>query len=89
MKKIRSDDPLSHWASIRIDMVSPKVLVGKALNNKVNSVREKSSGRVTKRFHDVFSQSYKFKDTQGQSKKAIELTKGPINEWIGDPNILH
>uniref|UniRef100_M0ZZI2 Uncharacterized protein n=1 Tax=Solanum tuberosum TaxID=4113 RepID=M0ZZI2_SOLTU len=27
-------------------------------------------------------------DAEGQSKKAMELTKGQIAEWIGDPDLL-
>ncbi|WMV58515.1 hypothetical protein MTR67_051900 [Solanum verrucosum] len=29
-----------------------------------------------------------FEDAEGQSKKAMELTKGWITEWIGHPNLL-
>ncbi|WMV50049.1 hypothetical protein MTR67_043434 [Solanum verrucosum] len=28
------------------------------------------------------------KVVEGQSKKAMELTKGRIAEWIGDPDLL-
>ena len=28
-------------------------------------------------------------DAEGQSKKAMELTKGRIAELIGDPDLLH
>ncbi|WMV33037.1 hypothetical protein MTR67_026422, partial [Solanum verrucosum] len=28
------------------------------------------------------------KDVEGQRKKAMELTKGRIAEWIGDPDLV-
>ncbi|KAG5595451.1 hypothetical protein H5410_036683 [Solanum commersonii] len=52
-KKKRLEDHLTHWASRRMAMISPNILVCQALKEKIKSVIEKSSRRITKRFREV------------------------------------
>uniref|UniRef100_M1E046 Uncharacterized protein n=1 Tax=Solanum tuberosum TaxID=4113 RepID=M1E046_SOLTU len=92
MKKRRHVDRLIHWASCRVVITSPKVPVRQALKEKIKSARERSSRPVVERFRNAVIGSPKvteLEDVEGQSKKAMELTKGQIAELIGDPDLLH
>uniref|UniRef100_M1DED9 Gag-pol protein n=1 Tax=Solanum tuberosum TaxID=4113 RepID=M1DED9_SOLTU len=85
-KKRRPVDRLIHWASRRVAITSPKVLVCQALKEKIKLVREMSSQHVAERFRDAVIGSSKvteLKDTEGQSRKAMNLEKGRIAELIG------
>uniref|UniRef100_M1D8U9 Uncharacterized protein n=1 Tax=Solanum tuberosum TaxID=4113 RepID=M1D8U9_SOLTU len=52
-KKRRHGDHLAHWASHRMDMISPKAPVCQALKEKIKSAIEWSSRRVAERFRDA------------------------------------
>uniref|UniRef100_M1DT26 Uncharacterized protein n=1 Tax=Solanum tuberosum TaxID=4113 RepID=M1DT26_SOLTU len=72
-------------------MISPKVPVCQTLKEKIKSAMEWSSWRVSKRFRDVVLDRPKvieLEDAEDQGKKAMELTKGRIAEWISNPDLL-
>ncbi|WMV08524.1 hypothetical protein MTR67_001909 [Solanum verrucosum] len=74
-----------------MDWVSPNVPVCQALKEKIKSPIDRSSRRVTEQFRDTVPYRPKlqdFKDVEGKSKKAIQMTKGRIAEWIGDLDLL-
>uniref|UniRef100_M1DRA2 Uncharacterized protein n=1 Tax=Solanum tuberosum TaxID=4113 RepID=M1DRA2_SOLTU len=87
-KKGRHEDRLNHWASHRMALVSPNVPVCQALKEKIKSEIERSSRRITDQFRDAVPYRPKLqdlKDAEGKSKKAIQMTKERIAEWMGDP----
>ncbi|WMV50369.1 hypothetical protein MTR67_043754 [Solanum verrucosum] len=50
-----------------------------------------SSRRVGEQFRDAvpyYPKLQDLKDAEGKSKNAIQMTKGQIIEWIGDPDLL-
>uniref|UniRef100_M1DJQ7 Uncharacterized protein n=1 Tax=Solanum tuberosum TaxID=4113 RepID=M1DJQ7_SOLTU len=76
-KKRRPEDRLSHWTSRRMAL------------EKIKSAIERSSRRVTEQFRDAVPYRPKlqnFKDAEGKRKTAIQMTKGWIADWIGDPD---
>uniref|UniRef100_M1DFK3 Gag-pol polyprotein n=1 Tax=Solanum tuberosum TaxID=4113 RepID=M1DFK3_SOLTU len=60
-KKRKPEDRQTHWASRRTTMISPNVAVCQALKEKIKSVIEKSSHRVTERFRDAVPCHPKYK----------------------------
>uniref|UniRef100_M1DGX0 Integrase core domain containing protein n=1 Tax=Solanum tuberosum TaxID=4113 RepID=M1DGX0_SOLTU len=58
--------------------------------NQVDDRKEQSaSHRTVSRCSALSPKLTELEDVEGQSKKAMELTKGRIAEWIDDPNLLH
>uniref|UniRef100_M1D8H0 Uncharacterized protein n=1 Tax=Solanum tuberosum TaxID=4113 RepID=M1D8H0_SOLTU len=88
MKKKRSDDPLTHWASRRVAMILPKVPACQAIKGKIKSAIEMSTRQMDPRCSARSPKVTELEDAEGQIKKAMELTKWQIKEWIGDPDLL-
>uniref|UniRef100_M1DLM6 Uncharacterized protein n=1 Tax=Solanum tuberosum TaxID=4113 RepID=M1DLM6_SOLTU len=62
------------------------ILIGE---NQVGDRKEKSvSRRTVPRYSAISPKVTELEDVEGQSKKAMELTKRRFAEWIGDPNLL-
>ncbi|KAG5610296.1 hypothetical protein H5410_021577 [Solanum commersonii] len=70
MKKRRPKDCLTHWASRRIAMVSPNVLVYQALKEKINLAIKRSSQRVAEQFYDAMTYHPKFQNLKMLKAKA-------------------
>ncbi len=74
-----------------MDMISPKVQMCQDQKEKIMSARERNNQHVAEWFRDALirlSKVPELEDTEGQSKKAMELTKGWISEWLRDLNLL-
>ncbi|WMV14061.1 hypothetical protein MTR67_007446 [Solanum verrucosum] len=57
--------------------------------NQVSDKKEESASRRTvSRCSAISPKVSELEDTQGQSKEAMVLTKGWIDKWIDDANIL-
>uniref|UniRef100_M1DZ98 Uncharacterized protein n=1 Tax=Solanum tuberosum TaxID=4113 RepID=M1DZ98_SOLTU len=91
MKNIRPENRLNHWASRRMALVLPNVPMCQALKVNIKSVIERSSRRVAEQFRDTMPYCPKLQDlmyAKGKSKNVIQMTKGGITKWIGDPDQL-
>ncbi|KAG5589976.1 hypothetical protein H5410_040490, partial [Solanum commersonii] len=80
-KKRRPEDRLNHWASHQMAIVSPNVPMCQALKEKIKSAIKMSSCAISPKVTEL-------EVAEVQSKKTMELTKGQIAEWIGDPDLL-
>ncbi|WMV50336.1 hypothetical protein MTR67_043721 [Solanum verrucosum] len=57
--------------------------------NQVGHRNEQStSGQMVPRCSTISPKVTELEDAEGKSKKAMELIKGRIAEWIGDPDLL-
>ncbi|WMV25227.1 hypothetical protein MTR67_018612 [Solanum verrucosum] len=78
----------------------PKLLISKAYHplGEANEVQTPQCGypglpppELGTKFHSIIFRVVTVterEDVEGQSKKAMELTKGWIVKWIGDPDLL-
>lgn len=57
--------------------------------NQVGDKKEQSlSHRMVSQCSGISPKVTELEVAEGQSKKAMKLTKGRIAEWIGDPDLL-
>uniref|UniRef100_M1DUG6 Uncharacterized protein n=1 Tax=Solanum tuberosum TaxID=4113 RepID=M1DUG6_SOLTU len=68
--KKRHDDRLTHWASRRMAMISPKVQVCQAMKGKIKSAIERSSQQVAEWFRDAVLDCPKLQNLKMLKAKA-------------------
>uniref|UniRef100_M1DDP2 Uncharacterized protein n=1 Tax=Solanum tuberosum TaxID=4113 RepID=M1DDP2_SOLTU len=57
-------------------------------NQVSNEMEQSACHRTVPRCSVRLPKVTELEDAEGQSKRAMELTKGRIAEWIGDPDLL-